>query len=131
MADDHHLMTKLFLGLLQASRAIKNPVQQTGFFAGYTGSKNPVRNKLKIQFIEFDFSEIKYRSTGGYCDKIQKISNATYRVLNSSKTRTRRENNLTSGQFFPFFVHFFGRLDDTIICFLDFLTFGLVLEIRA
>jgi hypothetical protein len=63
MADDHHLMTKLFLGLLQASRAIKNPVQQTGFFAGYTGSKNPVRNKLKIQFIEFDFSKLIFQKS--------------------------------------------------------------------
>ena len=34
-------------------------------FAGYTGSKNSVRNRLKIQFVEIDFSEIKYRSTGG------------------------------------------------------------------
>ena len=36
-------------------------------FAGYTGSNNPVRNRLKIQFVELgffqiDFSEIKYRS---------------------------------------------------------------------
>ena len=30
-------------------------------FAGYTGSKNPVRNRLKIQFVELDFSKIKYR----------------------------------------------------------------------
>jgi hypothetical protein len=25
-------------------------------FAGYTGSKNPVRNELKIQLVELDFS---------------------------------------------------------------------------
>jgi hypothetical protein len=25
-------------------------------FAGYTGSKNQVRNRLKIQFVELDFS---------------------------------------------------------------------------
>ena len=34
-------------------------------FTGYTGSKNPVLYRLKIQFVELDFSEIKYRSTGG------------------------------------------------------------------
>ena len=39
-------------------------------FAGYTGSKNPVRNRLKIWFMVLDFSnlilqKIKYRSTGG------------------------------------------------------------------
>ena len=33
-------------------------------FAGYTGSKNPVRNRLKKQFIELDFSKIKYRWIG-------------------------------------------------------------------
>ena len=27
-------------------------------FAGYTGSKNPVRNRLKIQFVELDFSNL-------------------------------------------------------------------------
>ena len=27
-------------------------------FAGYTGSKNPVRNRLKIQFFELDFSKL-------------------------------------------------------------------------
>jgi hypothetical protein len=33
-------------------------------FAGYAGSKNPVRNRLKIQFVELDFSKIKYRLKG-------------------------------------------------------------------
>ena len=32
---------------------------------GYTGSKNQVRNKLKIRFVKLDFSEIKHKSTGG------------------------------------------------------------------
>ena len=27
-------------------------------FAGYTGSKNPVRNRLKIQFVKLDFSKL-------------------------------------------------------------------------
>ena len=27
-------------------------------FAGYTGSKNPVWNRLKIQFVELDFSNL-------------------------------------------------------------------------
>ena len=27
-------------------------------FAGYTGSKNQVLNRLKIQFVELDFSEL-------------------------------------------------------------------------
>ena len=29
--------------------------------AGYTVSKNPAFNRLKIQFVELDFSKIKYR----------------------------------------------------------------------
>ena len=33
-------------------------------FAGYTGSRNSVRNRQKIQFVKIDFSEIKYRWTG-------------------------------------------------------------------
>ena len=33
-------------------------------FAGYTTSKNQVPNRVKIQLVELDFSEIKYRSTG-------------------------------------------------------------------
>ena len=27
-------------------------------FAGYTGSRNPVQNRLKIQFVELDFSKM-------------------------------------------------------------------------
>ena len=27
-------------------------------FAGYTESKNPVQNRLKIQFLEFDYSKL-------------------------------------------------------------------------
>ena len=30
-------------------------------FAGYTGSKNPVRNRLKIQFVKLDFSDLIFR----------------------------------------------------------------------
>ena len=32
-------------------------------FAGYTGSKNPVRNKLKIQFVELDFSNLIFQKS--------------------------------------------------------------------
>ena len=48
----------------------KNQVRQTGFFnlqksklifAGYTGSKNPVQNRLNIQFIEHDFSNLIFK----------------------------------------------------------------------
>ena len=30
-------------------------------FAGYTGSKNPVRNRLKIQFVKLDFSKLIFK----------------------------------------------------------------------
>ena len=30
-------------------------------FASYTGSKNPVQNRLKTKFVELDFSKTKYR----------------------------------------------------------------------
>ena len=49
----------------------KTQVPRTGFLACKNQfeidfcSKNPVRNRLKIQFVELDFSEIKYRLTGG------------------------------------------------------------------
>ena len=32
-------------------------------FAGYTGHKNPVRNRLKIQFVELDFSKLIFRKS--------------------------------------------------------------------
>ena len=64
----------------------KNQVRQTGFlvyfelefyclwcslqkliskliFAGYTGSKNQVRNRLKIQFVELDFSKLIFQKS--------------------------------------------------------------------
>ena len=33
------------------------------FFAGYTGSKNQVRNRLKIQFIKLDFSKLIFQKS--------------------------------------------------------------------
>ena len=32
-------------------------------FAGYTGSKTPVRNRLKIQFVELDFSNLIFQKS--------------------------------------------------------------------
>ena len=32
-------------------------------FAGYTGSKNQVRNRLKIQFVELDFSKLIFQKS--------------------------------------------------------------------
>ena len=32
-------------------------------FAGYTGSKNPVRNRLKIKFVELDFSKLIFQKS--------------------------------------------------------------------
>jgi hypothetical protein len=60
----------------------KNQVRRTGFslqksiskliFAGYTGSKNPVRNRLKIQFVELDFSKLIFQKSStdqqGVCE---------------------------------------------------------------
>ena len=52
------------LYLIFAKSSLKNPVPWTGFltcknqFAGYTGSKNLVRNRLEIQFAELDFSNL-------------------------------------------------------------------------
>ena len=50
---------------------MKNQVKQIYFlsitnlnFAGYTGSKNQVRNRKKTMFIQLDFSKIKCRLTG-------------------------------------------------------------------
>jgi hypothetical protein len=43
-------------------------------FAGYTGSKNPVRNRLKIQFFELDFSNLIFQklSTEEYGESEEK-----------------------------------------------------------
>ena len=32
-------------------------------FAGYTGSKNPLRNRLKFQFAELDFSKLIFQKS--------------------------------------------------------------------
>ena len=32
-------------------------------FAGYTGSKNPVQNRLKIQFVKLDFSNLIFQES--------------------------------------------------------------------
>ena len=32
-------------------------------FEGYTGNKNPARNRLKIQFIELDFSQLIFQKS--------------------------------------------------------------------
>ena len=32
-------------------------------FAGYTSSKNPVQNRLKIQFVELDFSNLIFQKS--------------------------------------------------------------------
>ena len=43
-------------------------------FAGYTGSKNPVWNRLKIQFVELDFSKLIFQKSStdqqgeSFCD---------------------------------------------------------------
>ena len=45
-------------------------------FAGNTGSKNPVRNRLKLQFIELDFSKLFFKNqvqiNRGICKKFEK-----------------------------------------------------------
>ena len=35
-------------------------------FAGYTGSKNPTRNRLKIQFVKLDFSKLIFQKSSTY-----------------------------------------------------------------
>jgi hypothetical protein len=42
----------------------KTQVRRTELiFAGYTGSKNPVRNRLKIQFVELGFSKLIFQKS--------------------------------------------------------------------
>ena len=38
-------------------------------FVGYTGSKNPVQNRLKIQFVKLDFSKLIFQKSS-MCRKI-------------------------------------------------------------
>ena len=56
-------------------------------FAGYTGSKNQVRNRQKIQFVELDFSKLIFQksSTDQQGDSVTKILNALQNVLFSKR----------------------------------------------
>ena len=54
--------------------SLKDQVLQTGFFAGYTGSKNLVWNWLKIQFMELGFSNLIFKKSN--------IDGFGYRLLN-------------------------------------------------
>ena len=64
---------------------LKNQVVKIHFnkpnFAGYTGSKNPVWNRLKIQFIELDFSKLIFQKSSrdqqGGCHSISLYVNLT------------------------------------------------------
>ena len=46
-------------------------------FASYTGSKNPVRNRIKIQFVELDFSKLIFQKSStdqqGDCENVAKL----------------------------------------------------------
>ena len=41
---------------------LQKPISKL-IFAGYTGSKNPVRNRLKIQFVKLDFSKLIFQKS--------------------------------------------------------------------
>ena len=49
-------------------------------FAGYTGSKNPVPNRLKIQFVRLDFSKLIFQksSTDQQRVTVHGLSNRLY-----------------------------------------------------
>ena len=66
-------------------------------FAGYAGSKNPVRNGLKIHFVELDFSKIKYRWIGRYT-KIIPVPNCQF------------ESRVSRKEPFSFFRIFFNQI---------------------
>jgi hypothetical protein len=72
-------------------------------FAGYTGSKNPVRNRLKIQFVDLDFSklifsEIKYRSTGSLMPiKKHKLQNE-FHASSSRSLFVKKNHTLEKGK---------------------------------
>ena len=42
---------------------LEKPSSTNWIFAGFTGSKNTVRNRLKIQFIELDFSKLIFQKS--------------------------------------------------------------------
>ena len=72
----------------------ENQVRQTGFltcksiskwiFAGYTGGKNSVQNRPKIQFVGLDFSKIKYRCIGRKSNQFEIIGNWTRGLQNNA-----------------------------------------------
>ena len=49
--------------LIFEKSSCKNQFQRTGIFAGDTGSKNPIRNRLNIQFVELDFSKLNFQKS--------------------------------------------------------------------
>jgi hypothetical protein len=73
-------------------------------FAGYTGSKNPVQNRLKIQFIELDFSKIKYRSTGGQSSWMLQTVLVIYIFVGSSQLSDHMANEINQGLYHDIFL---------------------------
>ena len=66
MGRYHACYPPINLHLIFEKSSLKNQVGRTGFFlsilnwifAGYTGSKNQVRNRQKIKFVQLDFSNL-------------------------------------------------------------------------
>ena len=58
-------ITKIFFLYPKLSNWIFNLQKSISelIFAGYTGSKNPVRNRQKIQFVELDFSNLIFQKS--------------------------------------------------------------------
>ena len=47
-------------------------------FAGYTGSKNPVRNRLNNQFIKLDFSKLIFQKSGTDQQGVYRLKNVEF-----------------------------------------------------
>ena len=61
------------------------------------------------------------------CTKGQKILKAIYDILNSPKNEWKNKKNQPNITMIPqvnFFLFVFGRIEDTIICFRDLMTFN-------
>ena len=69
-------------------------------FAGYTGSKNPVRNRLKIQFVELDFSKLIFQKSNTDQQGIgQKLGRKTVRSF--WRNWRHEKNNLKRPDLLP------------------------------
>ena len=63
-------------------------------FAGYTGSKNQVRNRLRIQFVELDFSKLIFQKSSADQQGVTIYVGFIHILFDSIQCKARKESEL-------------------------------------